>query len=183
MKVIDTLIPEVKIIEPEVFGDERGFFTKALTAGVFSSSSAATPISCKIITRSRRAACCAGCTIKSNRRRASWCESPAARFSTSRSTCAVRRPVSVAGPGPNYRRIIAGKCGSRPDLRMAFWCSPTIPSFFTRRPTFTPRSMSARFSGMIRSLPSTGRSMIWNCDFPTGTKALRRSPVRNFSVR
>ncbi|ENM5889564.1 dTDP-4-dehydrorhamnose 3,5-epimerase [Vibrio mimicus] len=26
MKVIDTLIPEVKIIEPDVFGDERGFF-------------------------------------------------------------------------------------------------------------------------------------------------------------
>jgi dTDP-4-dehydrorhamnose 3,5-epimerase len=26
MKVIDTLIPDVKIIEPQVFGDERGFF-------------------------------------------------------------------------------------------------------------------------------------------------------------
>ena len=26
MKVIDTKIPELKIIEPEVFGDERGFF-------------------------------------------------------------------------------------------------------------------------------------------------------------
>ncbi|MFS1909671.1 dTDP-4-dehydrorhamnose 3,5-epimerase [Vibrio sp. 10N.286.48.B7] len=26
MKVIDTNIPEVKIIEPQVFGDERGFF-------------------------------------------------------------------------------------------------------------------------------------------------------------
>jgi dTDP-4-dehydrorhamnose 3,5-epimerase len=26
MKVIDTKIPDVKIIEPEVFGDERGFF-------------------------------------------------------------------------------------------------------------------------------------------------------------
>lgn len=26
MKVIDTKIPEVKIIEPEVFGDDRGFF-------------------------------------------------------------------------------------------------------------------------------------------------------------
>ena len=26
MKIIDTLIPEVKIIEPTVFGDERGFF-------------------------------------------------------------------------------------------------------------------------------------------------------------
>ncbi len=26
MKIIDTIIPEVKIIEPKVFGDERGFF-------------------------------------------------------------------------------------------------------------------------------------------------------------
>ncbi|MDT3275658.1 dTDP-4-dehydrorhamnose 3,5-epimerase [Shewanella sp. SP2S2-4] len=26
MKVIDTLIPDVKLIEPSVFGDERGFF-------------------------------------------------------------------------------------------------------------------------------------------------------------
>jgi dTDP-4-dehydrorhamnose 3,5-epimerase len=26
MKVIDTTIPDVKIIEPEVFGDDRGFF-------------------------------------------------------------------------------------------------------------------------------------------------------------
>ena len=26
MKVIDTAIPEVKVLEPQVFGDERGFF-------------------------------------------------------------------------------------------------------------------------------------------------------------
>ena len=26
MKVIDTKIPEVKLLEPQVFGDERGFF-------------------------------------------------------------------------------------------------------------------------------------------------------------
>ncbi|TOF95971.1 dTDP-4-dehydrorhamnose 3,5-epimerase family protein, partial [Vibrio parahaemolyticus] len=26
MKVIDTKIPDVKLIEPTVFGDERGFF-------------------------------------------------------------------------------------------------------------------------------------------------------------
>ena len=26
MTVIDTIIPDVKIIVPEVFGDERGFF-------------------------------------------------------------------------------------------------------------------------------------------------------------
>lgn len=30
MKIIDTKIPDVKIIEPKVFGDERGFSLKAL---------------------------------------------------------------------------------------------------------------------------------------------------------
>lgn len=29
MKVIDTAIPEVKLIEPKVFGDERGFFMES----------------------------------------------------------------------------------------------------------------------------------------------------------
>src|SRR5210317_1699413 len=29
MKVINTKIPDVKIIEPEVFGDERGFFIES----------------------------------------------------------------------------------------------------------------------------------------------------------
>lgn len=35
MKVIDTAIPEVKIIEPRVFGDERGFFFESYNARVF----------------------------------------------------------------------------------------------------------------------------------------------------
>lgn len=30
MEVIQTKIPDVLIIEPQVFGDERGFFWKAL---------------------------------------------------------------------------------------------------------------------------------------------------------
>jgi dTDP-4-dehydrorhamnose 3,5-epimerase-like enzyme len=30
VKIIDTAIPDVKIIEPAVFGDERGFFLKVL---------------------------------------------------------------------------------------------------------------------------------------------------------
>jgi dTDP-4-dehydrorhamnose 3,5-epimerase len=32
MQVIDTEIPEVKIIEPKVFGDERGFFYESFSA-------------------------------------------------------------------------------------------------------------------------------------------------------
>ena len=35
MKVIDTAIPDVKIIEPAVFGDERGFFMETWNQRVF----------------------------------------------------------------------------------------------------------------------------------------------------
>ena len=35
MKVIDTNIPDVKIIEPKVFGDARGFFYESYNAGEF----------------------------------------------------------------------------------------------------------------------------------------------------
>ncbi|USE68111.1 dTDP-4-dehydrorhamnose 3,5-epimerase [Pseudoalteromonas maricaloris] len=36
MKIIDTEIPEVKIIEPKVFGDERGFFLETFQATRYS---------------------------------------------------------------------------------------------------------------------------------------------------
>ena len=35
MKVIDTAIPDVKIIEPQVFGDERGFFYESFNHAKF----------------------------------------------------------------------------------------------------------------------------------------------------
>ena len=35
MKIIDTAIPAVKIIEPQVFGDERGFFMETWNAKTF----------------------------------------------------------------------------------------------------------------------------------------------------
>ena len=37
MKVIDTSLPEVKIIEPKVFGDERGFFQESWNLETFRS--------------------------------------------------------------------------------------------------------------------------------------------------
>ena len=36
MKVIETKIPEVKIIEPKIFGDERGFFLETFRQDFFS---------------------------------------------------------------------------------------------------------------------------------------------------
>lgn len=35
MKIIDTKIPDVKIIEPKVFGDERGFFFESFSQSKF----------------------------------------------------------------------------------------------------------------------------------------------------
>lgn len=34
MKVIDTIIPDVKVIQPQVFGDDRGFFMETYRASV-----------------------------------------------------------------------------------------------------------------------------------------------------
>ncbi|HMU88057.1 MAG TPA: dTDP-4-dehydrorhamnose 3,5-epimerase family protein, partial [Agitococcus sp.] len=38
MKIIDTAISEVKIIEPTVFGDERGFFYESFNQTKFESA-------------------------------------------------------------------------------------------------------------------------------------------------
>ena len=38
MKIINTLIPDVKIIEPKVFGDDRGFFTETFRDDWFRSN-------------------------------------------------------------------------------------------------------------------------------------------------
>lgn len=35
MNVIPTAIPDVKIIQPKVFGDERGFFMESWNTGKF----------------------------------------------------------------------------------------------------------------------------------------------------
>lgn len=35
MNIIDTLIPDVKIIEPKVFGDERGYFFESFNKKIF----------------------------------------------------------------------------------------------------------------------------------------------------
>lgn len=43
MKFIDTSIPDVKILEPTVFGDERGFFMETFRADEFSEKTGAKP--------------------------------------------------------------------------------------------------------------------------------------------
>jgi dTDP-4-dehydrorhamnose 3,5-epimerase len=43
MRFVDTDIPDVKILEPQVFGDERGFFMETFRADEFMNETAAEP--------------------------------------------------------------------------------------------------------------------------------------------
>ena len=61
---IKTDIPEVQIIEPTVFGDDRGYFMETYQIDDFAAAGidkAAPP-----------RVCCAGCTSRPSTRRASW---------------------------------------------------------------------------------------------------------------
>ena len=73
MQVTPTALPDVLLIEPKVFGDERGFFFESFNARAFAEARASTPTSCRTTIRARRATCCADCTTRSSSRRASWC--------------------------------------------------------------------------------------------------------------
>ncbi len=44
MRVIDTAIPDVKILEPKVFGDERGFFFESFNQEVFEAATGLSPV-------------------------------------------------------------------------------------------------------------------------------------------
>ena len=55
-----TEIPGVVVIEPQVFGDDRGYFMETYQKDQF--AEAAPP-----------AVCCAACTSRRTIRRASWC--------------------------------------------------------------------------------------------------------------
>ena len=63
MNIIDTAIPDVKLLEPQVFGDSRGFLWK-LSATSGSKPKSATAPSCRKTIPNPAKAYCAACTIK-----------------------------------------------------------------------------------------------------------------------
>ena len=73
MNVNATELPGVLIIEPKVFGDERGFFYESFNARDFAQASG---LELQFVqdnhSRSQRA-CCEAFTIRSNTPRGNWC--------------------------------------------------------------------------------------------------------------
>lgn len=76
MNIIETSLPGVLIIEPKVFGDERGFFYESFNARAFEE---ATGLKRNFVqdnhSRSQRA-CCVACITSLSTPRANWCASP-----------------------------------------------------------------------------------------------------------
>ena len=67
---IKTDIPEVQIIEPTVFGDDRGYFMETYQIDDFA---AAGIDSCRTTRAAPPRACCAACISRPSTPRASWC--------------------------------------------------------------------------------------------------------------
>ena len=67
-----TEIPGVVVIEPQVFGDDRGYFMETYQKDQFAVL-ASTRNSCRTTRAALPGACCAGCTSRRTTRRVSWC--------------------------------------------------------------------------------------------------------------
>ncbi len=91
-----TELPGVTIVEPRVFADPRGLFLETWNRQKF----AAAGIETNFVQDNHSfsvAGVLRGLHYQVEHRKANWCGSCAARFSTSASICVVRRPPSAAG--------------------------------------------------------------------------------------
>ncbi len=72
MNVIETALPGVLIMEPKVFGDERGFFTRVSTPRHSRKRPGSSASSFRTTIHGRSKACCVACTTNWKTPRASW---------------------------------------------------------------------------------------------------------------
>ena len=72
MIVTKTEIPDVLIIEPKLFGDQRGFFLETFQVERYQSHGIKGPFVQDNLSRSCARWYCAGCTCKTRIRRESW---------------------------------------------------------------------------------------------------------------
>ena len=125
MKVIATDLPEVLIIEPKLFGDQRGFFLETYQFGTLRRAAASAGRSSRTTCRDRPTACCAGCICKTR--------------STQGKLVSVMRgrvldvAVDVRVGSPNFGRHVAVELSE--ENRRQFW---------------VPRGFAHGFVGAVR---------------------------------
>ncbi len=72
MNVIKTKLKDCVIIEPKVFGDERGFFLETFQADRYADLAGITCPLFRIITRAHQKVYCVGCTSKKLNLKGNW---------------------------------------------------------------------------------------------------------------
>ncbi len=71
--VTPTAIADVLMLDPQVFGDARGYFYESFNQKDFERATGLTCSLCRTTTAARRVACCAACTTRCSTPKASWC--------------------------------------------------------------------------------------------------------------
>ena len=94
-QVRPTSLDGVLILEPQVFGDARGFFFESFNSRDFLHATGLDVQFCRTTTANRVKGCCAGCTIKFSARKVSWCASRKVKFLMWPWTCGAR-PSNLA---------------------------------------------------------------------------------------
>ena len=150
MKVVATAIPDVLIIEPKVFGDERGFFFESYNARKFAEL---TGIKAEFVqdNHSRSAKnVLRGLHYQIQQPQGKLVRVVAGEVFDVAVDLRKSSPTFGKWVGLSYRQKTSACCGFRPASRTAFWCSSTTPNFSTRPPTTGRRSTSAALPGTTR---------------------------------
>jgi len=71
LTIVKSEIPEVLVIEPKVFGDDRGFFYESYNERAFGEALGFSVHFVQETIHARRATCCAACTTRSGSRKES----------------------------------------------------------------------------------------------------------------
>ena len=122
MKVTDTKIPDLKIIEPTVFEDERGFFFESFNHKKLEERLLGAKLhSCKTTTQSPAKVFCVVCTTNYPlMRKANSSELCKAKCSMSQSISANHRQPADSGLQKPYLPRTKSSCGFQKVLRMGF---------------------------------------------------------------
>ena len=156
MKVIDTAIPEVKIIEPQVFGDERGFFMETWRESWFNEQVCERRFVQDNHSKSRQGIL-RGLHYQMEHTQGKLVRVGPVKYSMSRWIFVKTHRPSANGSACCFRQTTAASCGCRRASPMASTSPVTVPRLSTAAPMSIIRLPSNLSAGMILTWPSSGR--------------------------
>ena len=160
MKVTPLAIPDVLLIEPKVFGDDRGFFTKASTKKLLKTRRVLMCNSFRIITQKVPRTSCVDCITSCRpKRRGNSCALLSVKYLMLQLIFGRVLRRLASGLVKYYLLITNGNYGFLQGLLMASSFLASRPRFFTRPLTTMHLSLNAAFYGMTMQLPLIGRSL------------------------